>query len=145
MKRTATAIWEGTGLEGKGSLSTISGAFKNHPYSHRTRFKNEDGTLGTNPEELVAAAHAGCFTMALSFKINGEGYTAERLETVAKVIMGNEGTEFFFEKIELHLSAKVPGLSEAKLVELANLAKKTCPISKALAAVEIELYTTFLP
>lgn len=140
MKRTATSIWEGTGLDGKGTLSTISGVFKNQPYSHKARFKNDDGTQGTNPEELVAAAHAGCFNMALSFQIDGAGFTAERLETKAKVIMGQTGHDWHFDKIELHLNGKVPGISESEFKSLAEKAKAGCPISQALSAVEIDLY-----
>ena len=85
MKRKSTAIWQGTGLEGKGTLTSTSGVLNNTPYSFTTRFKNEEGKAGTNPEELIAAAHAGCFTMALSFQLNKEGFTANELKTEAAV------------------------------------------------------------
>ncbi len=139
MIRTANAVWKGSGLEGTGTLTTRSGAFQQHPYSFKTRFQNEDGRLGTNPEELLAAAHAGCFSMALSFQIGGAGFTPEMLDTEAVVEMSNEGVHYKVAKITLKLKASVPGISKAQLVELATNAKNTCPISQALAAVEIVL------
>lgn len=139
MKRRAEANWKGTGLEGAGSLTTQSGAFKQQPYSFKTRFKSEDGKDGTNPEELLAAAHAGCFNMALSFMLNGAGFTAEDLSTTAVVEMANEGVHWKVSKIALQLKGKVPGISKEQFAELAENAKKSCPISQALAAVEIAL------
>ncbi len=139
MKRAAQAVWKGTGLEGKGTLTTPSGVFKDHPYSFIGRFKNEDGTLGTNPEELVAAAHAGCFNMALSFQLVGAGFTAEKLDTSAEITMENFDGDFRFTHIQLSLKASVPGISKEKFEELAMKAKNNCPISTALSAVDISL------
>jgi lipoyl-dependent peroxiredoxin len=144
MKRRASAVWQGTGLEGKGVLNTQSRAFFDTPYSFKTRFKNEDGILGTNPEELIAAAHASCFAMALSFGIAGAGFTADSLKTDATVTIDPaEGGGFAITGITLDLVGKVKGMKEAQFVELANGAKAGCPISKALAAVPITLNINF--
>ena len=144
MKRKATAIWKGTGLEGKGTLSGPSGFFNETPYSAKTRFENEDGKAGTNPEELIAAAHAGCFNMALSFQIAGEGKTADELNTVATVsIDKQEEGGFAITGIVLDLKGKVPGMDEAQFTKLANVAKENCPVSKALKAVPIILNISF--
>lgn len=139
MIRTANAIWKGSGLEGTGALTTRSGAFQQQPYSFKTRFQNEDGRQGTNPEELLAAAHAGCFNMALSFQLGGAGFTPEELDTEARVEMSQEGVHYKVAKVTLKLKARVPGISREQLEELATNAKETCPISQALAAVEIVL------
>lgn len=141
--RRATAVWNGTGLEGKGTLNTSNKFFNNAPYSFKTRFENEDGVLGTNPEELIAAAHAGCFAMALSFAIAEAGFTAEELKVEAKVTLDAVAGGFGITGITLALAGKVPGLSEAQFTELANGAKAGCPISKALSAVPISLDLTF--
>lgn len=139
MKRKSTAVWNGTGKEGKGTLSSTSGVLKNTPYSFATRFMSEDGKAGTNPEELIAAAHAGCFTMALSFQLGGAGFTPTELITDATVIVENENGGFVIKSIHLELIGDVPLISEGKFIELANDAKKNCPVSKALSAVEITL------
>lgn len=139
LKRTSTAVWQGTGLEGKGSLTTQSGVFKDQPYSFQTRFVSEDGKAGTNPEELIGAAHAGCFAMALSFALTGAGHPPTELRVNAHVLMDKEGVHWFVKNITLDLDAKVPGIDESKFRELAEGAKKTCPISRALAAVDITL------
>lgn len=138
MKRKANAIWKGTGLEGLGSLTTQSKTLNEQPYSTKLRFENEDGKAGTNPEELLAAAHAGCFNMALSFQLNGAGFTATKLNTDAVVIMKQSGHDWSVEKIELHLTAEIPEISEKKFLELAENAKIGCPISGVLNC-EIEL------
>ncbi|MEM6378519.1 MAG: OsmC family protein [Bacteroidota bacterium] len=145
MKRRATAVWQGDGLTGKGSLSTPSKVFDNTPYNFTARFKNEDGKNGTNPEELIAAAHAGCFNMALSFGLVGAGYVAERLETKAVVtIEQDEGSQdFSITSIVLKMNAIVPEISEEKFTELANGAKAGCPISKALSTVPMTLEIDF--
>jgi osmotically inducible protein OsmC len=143
MKRKATAVWKGTGLEGSGTLSAPSGFFDNSPYSFKTRFENEDGTQGTNPEEMIAAAHAGCFNMALSFQIAGKEFTAEELHTTATVSLDKDGEGFSITGIVLDLKGKVPGMDEALFTELAEVAKKNCPISKALSSVPIELKISF--
>lgn len=133
--RTATARYEGTGKDGAGHLSTQSGVLNDQRYGFNTRFGDE---RGTNPEELIAAAHAGCFTMALSFALAKQGITDARLETSARVRLDQEGDGFTVTRSDLDLTADVPGLDEAKLRELAEDAKKNCPISKLLKA-DIEL------
>jgi len=140
MKRRATAVWKGTGLEGSGTLTGKSGVLNNTPYSTKVRFQNEDGTEGTNPEELIAAAHAGCFSMALSFQLVANGFTADELKTEAVVIIEKQETGgFAITGITLYLTGKVPGISKEKFEELANGAKVDCPVSKALSAVPIDL------
>jgi len=138
-KRTATAAWRGTGADGSGSLSGPSGVLDGTPYSAAKRFQNEDGKAGTNPEELIAAAHAGCYIMALSFRLSGAGYTPTELRCTASIDMDNSSGGWAFEKITLHLEAEVPGIEAAEFLELANAAKTGCPVSKALSAVPIEL------
>ena len=128
MKRKINAIWKGDGADGDGVLTAQSGAFNNMPYSFKTRFKNDDGTLGTNPEELIAAAHAGCFNMKLSFVLNESDFHPEELNTDA-VLTFEDGKVI---SIEVNLHAKVSGISEEKFQELAEDAKKNCPISGAL-------------
>jgi osmotically inducible protein OsmC len=133
--RTATARYEGTGKEGKGQLTTQSGVLSASPYGFGTRFGEEKGT---NPEELIAAAHAGCFTMALSFALAKEGITEGTLETTAKVELDKEGEGFRIGRSDLELTAEVPGIDEGKLRQLAEDAKANCPVSKLLNA-EMEL------
>lgn len=144
MKRKATAKWNGTGLEGKGALSSTSGVLNGTPYNFTARFKDEEGRSGTNPEELIAAAHAGCFTMALSFQIAGAGFTADELVTDAIVNLDQVEGGFAITGITLKLTGKVSGMSEDKFMELANAAKAGCPISKALGAVPITLEAKFI-
>jgi lipoyl-dependent peroxiredoxin len=131
MIRKAKAVWRGTGRAGNGNLSTDSGVLAETPYSYKTRFENEKGT---NPEELIAAAHAGCFTMALAFQLQGAGYTPTQLSTEAAVSLEPEGQGFRISRSALTLRASVPNLDEAKFSELAGTAEKTCPVSKALNA-----------
>ena len=128
MKRKVNAIWKGGGADGNGVLSAQSGAFDKMPYSFKTRFENDEGKLGTNPEELIAAAHAGCFNMKLSFVLNEAGYSPEELNTDA-VLTFEDGKIL---SIELNLSAKVSDVSKEEFEELAEDAKKNCPISGAL-------------
>lgn len=128
MKRKIHAVWTGDGANGSGLLSSQSGAFENMPYSFKTRFENEDGKLGTNPEELIAAALAGCFNMKLSFVLNENGFYPETLETESELTF----IDGVVESIDLSLSAKVPDLSEEKFSEYALEAKKNCPISGLL-------------
>ncbi|NJW53232.1 OsmC family protein [Salinimicrobium oceani] len=125
MKRNATAIWNGTIKEGKGHLSTQSQVLQNTPYSFHTRFENEKGT---NPEELIGAAHAGCFTMQLSANLSKEGFNPVELETKCDITF-EDGT---VKRSHLQLSAKVPGVSQEKFDELVKHAKENCPISKLL-------------
>ena len=128
MKRKVNAIWIGDGADGNGVLSAQSGAFDKMPYSFKTRFENDEGKLGTNPEELIAAAHAGCFNMKLSFVLNEAGYSPEELNTDA-VLTFEDGKII---SIELNLSAKVSGVSKEEFEKLAEDAKKNCPISGVL-------------
>ena len=138
-KRTATAVWQGTGAEGTGKLNGPSGVLKDTPHSFKARFQNEDGTAGTNPEELIAAGHAGCFIMALSFQLTGAGFPPTELRCSATIDMEGDEKGWAFQKITLHLEANVPGISTEQLHELANAAKAGCPVSRALSAVPSEL------
>ena len=128
MKRKAKVVWRGDGEGGSGELSTGSGAIKKLPYDFKMRFKNEDGKLGTNPEELIAAAHASCFNMKLSFVLNENGFSPETLDTSSELTF----VDGVVELIELSLDAKVPNISEEKFLECAEEAKKNCPISGLL-------------
>ena len=128
MKRKITAIWKGDGPTGTGVLTAQSGAFNNMPYSFKTRFENDNGKLGTNPEELIAAALAGCFNMKLSFVLNESDYVPDELNTDA-ILTFVDGKII---SIDLDLKAKVPGLDKEKFDELAEDAKENCPISGAL-------------
>ena len=128
MKRKITAIWKGNGSTGTGVLTAQSGAFNKMPYSFKTRFENDNGDLGTNPEELIAGALAGCFNMKLSFVLNESDYTPEELNTDA-VLTFVDGKII---SVDLDLKAKVPGIDKDKFDELAENAKKNCPISGAL-------------
>src|SRR5215217_15327 len=132
MKRTASAVWNGSLKEGKGTLTAPGGALKNTPYSFSARFENGPGT---NPEELIAAAHAGCFAMALSAELGGAGFTPTQLEASAEVTLENiPGKSWTVTASHLVLKAQVPNIDAAKFNELANKAKGGCPISKLLNA-----------
>lgn len=139
MKRKATAIWQGNGMEGKGSLTSVSGVFNKTPYSFVTRFKNEEGKEGTNPEELIAAAHSGCYAMALSFGLTNAGFEPTELKVEAAVNIEFITDHFEITGIHLDLTGKVPGITAEKFDELAQGAKVGCPVSKALSAVPITL------
>ncbi len=138
-KRNASAIWHGTGADGSGELNGPSGVLSSTPYSAAKRFNNEDGKAGTNPEELIAAAHAGCFVMALSFGLTAAGFTPTALRCEATIDMEKGDAGWGFKQITLNLEADIPGISDDKFQELANGAKAGCPVSKALSAVPIEL------
>jgi len=140
MIRSASARYEGLGKDGKGHVSTQSGALSDQQYGFNTRF--EDGK-GTNPEELIAAAHASCFTMALSFALAGAGFADGTLETTAKVTLDKDGDGFKVTRSALTLTANVPGIDQAKFAEIAAGAKAGCPISKLLNA-EITLEHTLV-
>jgi osmotically inducible protein OsmC len=129
--RTATARYEGLGKAGKGSLTTQSGVLRDQSYDFGSRFGGEQGT---NPEELIAAAHAGCFTMALSLALAGEGVSDGHLETTARVTIEQDSGGFTVTRSDLDLTADVPGLDEQRLRALADEAKANCPISKLLDA-----------
>ena len=131
MERKASAVWGGNLKGGKGEISTASGALSHTQYSFGTRF--EEG-VGTNPEELIAAAHAGCFTMAFAFALTGAGKPAEKLDTKADVSLEQVEGGFKISAIALTLKAKVPGLSKEEFTKLAETAKANCPVSKVLNA-----------
>jgi osmotically inducible protein OsmC len=131
MKRTATAVWKGS-PEGQGELSSLSGALKQLPYSFKTRFENEEGTAGTNPEELVAAAHAGCFAMALSLMLSQNNTPPDELRVEAAISLEKKEAGFTVTKSALSLQGKVPQIEDAKFQELARKAKENCPISRLL-------------
>ena len=131
MIRKAKAVWRGTGRDGSGGLSTDSGVLAETPYSFKTRFDSEKGT---NPEELIAAAHAGCFTMALAFRLQRAGYTPTELSTEAAVTLEQDDAGFRISRSALTLRAQVPNLDEAAFARMANDAEKNCPVSKVLKA-----------
>ena len=132
MKRTASAVWNGSLKEGKGTLTAPGGALKNTPYNFSARFENGPGT---NPEELIAAAHAGCFAMALSAELGKAGFTPTQLDATAEVSLENvPGKNWTVTASHLILKAKVPNIDAAKFNEIANGAKAGCPISKLLNA-----------
>lgn len=131
MKRSASAVWSGGIKDGKGSISTQSGVLKDSQYGFNTRF--EDGP-GTNPEELIGAAHAGCFTMALSGELGKAGLTADSLKTTATVTLEKVPGGFSITAVHLDLVGKVPGADQSKFDEIANMAKVGCPVSKLLTA-----------
>ncbi len=131
IQKEGSAAWQGSLKEGGGTVSTQSGALNAIPYGFNTRFGN---TAGTNPEELLGATHASCFTMALSLILGEAGFTAERLETTADVTLEKKGDGFEITEILLTLRGNVPGIDPSKFQELANKAKVGCPISKVLKA-----------
>jgi osmotically inducible protein OsmC len=138
MVRKASAVWNGSLKEGKGTISTESGVLANTPYSFSTRFEN---ARGTNPEELIAAAHAGCFTMALSAQLGNAGIKPESLETTASVTFEKLDAGFTVTKIHLETKARIPGADKAAFDKAAQDAKTGCPISRLLKA-EITLNAT---
>ena len=138
MIRKARAVWRGTGRDGNGDLSNYSQTLSRTPYSYKTRFENEKGT---NPEELIAAAHAGCFTMALAFALQSAGFKPTELATEAAVTLEPDGAQGFkISRSALTLRAQIPGISEDKFSGLARDAERNCPVSKVLKA-EITLDT----
>lgn len=137
--KSGSARYEGLGKDGKGQVSTQSGALADQPYGFNTRFEDRKGT---NPEELIAAAHASCFTMALSFALAKAGHEDGTLETTAKVTLEKDGDGFTVTRSDLTLSGRVAGIDEAEFLKLANEAKAGCPVSKLLNA-EITLEATF--
>jgi osmotically inducible protein OsmC len=141
MIRKAKAVWRGNGRSGNGDLTTDSGVLSKTPYSFKTRFENEKGT---NPEELIAAAHAGCFTMALAFQLQKAGYTPTELSTEAAISLDPEGEGFRITRSALTLRAQVPNLAEALFAQLAKEAETNCPVSKVLKA-EITLDAKLTP
>jgi osmotically inducible protein OsmC len=141
IEKTASVHWEGPGKKGVGQISTETGALKNYPYGFASRF--EDDRRGTNPEEIVGAAHAACFTMAFAFACERAGVPTQSIDTQASVRLAKQGEGFAIDRIALKLQATVPGIDNAKFQELAAGAKRDCPLSKALASVpEITLEAT---
>ncbi len=140
MKRTATAVWNGSGKDGNGNLTTQSTTLNKAQYSYKTRF--EEG-VGTNPEELIAAAHAGCYTMALAFGLQGAGFTPDELETTSTITLDASGQAPTITQSHLVLKAKIPGITNEKFQELAKGAEQGCPVSRVLKA-EITLDATLL-
>jgi osmotically inducible protein OsmC len=142
IKKTASAIWEGDLKQGKGQISTESTVLKGAPYGFNTRF---EGMPGTNPEELIGAAHAGCFSMALSMILGGAGLTPDRIDTTAEVSLDKDGEGFKISAIKLILKAKVPGATAEQFEKLANDAKAGCPVSRLFANnADITLEATLL-
>ena len=131
--KTANVHWEGRGKQGVGKISTQTEALRSYPYGYASRF--EDDKRGTNPEELLAAAHAACLTMAFSFACDAAGFATTALDTQAAVRLVLKGGGFSIERIELRLEASVPGIDEATFQKIAAKAKQDCPLSKALASV----------
>jgi osmotically inducible protein OsmC len=138
--RTANAHWQGTGKEGRGTLTSQSGVLSATPYSFNTRFGD---TTGTNPEELLAASHAGCFSMALAFALTAAGFPPESIATAARVMLESDGPGFKVSRSALTLEAKVPGIDRTQFEQIAQGAKAGCPISKVLNA-EITLDWTLV-
>lgn len=136
MKRTASAKWNGSLKEGKGSLSAPGGVLNNTPYSFAARFGDQPGT---NPEELIAAAHAGCFSMAFSAALGKAGFTPTSIETAAALSLDQVGAGFEITTIHLEMTAKIPGIDNAKFQAIAEDAKANCPVSKVLKGAKITL------
>lgn len=140
-EKTASVHWEGQGKDGKGQISTETGALKSYPYGFASRFG--DDRRGTNPEEILGAAHAACFTMAFSFACDKAGIATTSVDTTAKVRLAKQGEGFVIDRIALTMQASVPGIDDAKFQQIAAAAKRDCPLSKALASVpEITLQAT---
>jgi osmotically inducible protein OsmC len=133
IEKTASVHWEGPGKKGVGEISTETGALKDYPYGFGSRF--EDDRRGTNPEEILGAAHAACFAMAFSFACDKAGFATATVDTTAKVRLAPQGGGFAIDRIALTLEASIPGIEESKFQELAQAAKRDCPLSKALASV----------
>lgn len=143
-EKSASVLWSGAGKKGLGQISTESGALMDYPYGFASRFG--DDRHGSNPEEILGAAHAACFTMAFSFACDKAGFATTTIDTQARVRLSVQGEGFVIDRIALSLRAVVPGLDEARFQAIAAAAKRDCPLSKALAAVpEITLSATLEP
>jgi len=141
MEKHASVHWEGRGVKGVGRISVETGAIKDYPYGYASRF--EDDKRGTNPEEILGAAHAACFSMAFSFACDKAGFSTDTVDTKAAVSLVKDGDGFTINKIALSLEATIPGIDEATFQKIAAAAKAACPLSKALASVpEITLQAT---
>jgi lipoyl-dependent peroxiredoxin len=133
-KRTADIVWQGSGPKGNGTIDTLSGALAGIPYTSDARFVSEDGKAGTNPEELIGAAHASCFTLALAYRVDKAGHTATELRTKSTVTLEKGDSGWSVTNMHLDVTGKIPGIDAAKFTEIAEDAKKNCPISRAIAA-----------
>lgn len=143
-EKSASVLWDGAGKQGLGKVSTESGALLDYPYGFASRFG--DDRRGTNPEEILAAAHAACFTMAFSFACEKAGFATRTLDTQAHVRLSAQGEGFVIDRVALRLRAVVPGLDEARFQAIADAARRDCPLSKALASVaEISLVAVLDP
>ena len=143
IEKNASVHWEGSGKNGQGQISTETGALQHYPYGFSSRFG--DNRQGTNPEEILAAAHAACFSMAFSFACDKAGFATRVLDTQARVRLASQGDGFVIDRIALTLTASVPGVDETRFQEIAAAAKRDCPLSKALASVaEISLQATLV-
>jgi osmotically inducible protein OsmC len=143
-EKSASVLWTGAGKKGLGKISTETGALNGYPYGFASRFG--DDRRGSNPEEILGAAHAACFTMAFSFACDKAGYATTQVETDARVRLSAQGEGFVIDRIVLRMKAVVPGLDDARFQEIAAAAKRDCPLSKALASVpEIGLIATLEP
>lgn len=131
MNKFASAHWQGDIKQGKGTISTQSGALNEQPYGFNTRFEDEPGT---NPEELIGGAHAGCFSMAFSLQLGNAGYTPDSIDTKAKVTLEKDGDGFSITKVHLDMTAKIPGIDDDEFQNIAKAAKEGCPVSKLLNA-----------
>ena len=131
MKKTASAHWQGDLKQGKGTISTQSGALKENPYGFNTRFEDAPGT---NPEELIGAAHAGCFSMAFSLLLGEENFTPDSIDTKATVTLEKQSDGFAITAVHLEMRARIPGIDQGKFEEISNKAKNGCPVSKLLNA-----------
>lgn len=140
MERTAKAQWKGTIKEGKGSISAPSGVLSNSPYSFLTRFENG---FGTNPEELIGAAHAGCFAMMTSLLLTQAGHKPEQLDTEATVVLGQVDGLSTITDIKLNINGKVPGLDADGFTKIAEEAKAKCPVSRLVTGAKVRLEVTF--
>jgi osmotically inducible protein OsmC len=141
IEKKASVHWEGRGKAGRGQISTETGALSQYPYGFSSRFEGD--RKGTNPEEIVGAAHAACFAMAFSFACDKAGFETQSVDTTAQVRLAQQGDGFLIDRIQLTLDATIPGIDETRFQELAQQAKKNCPLSKALASVpEITLKAT---
>lgn len=143
-EKTASVNWVGAGKTGTGRISTETGALQDYPYGFASRFG--DDRRGTNPEEILGAAHAACFTMAFSFACDAQGIATKSIDTTAAVRLVKQGEGFAIDRIALAMKASVPGIDDATFQKIAKAAKENCPVSKALAAVpEITLVATLVP
>jgi osmotically inducible protein OsmC len=144
MIRKSNAVWRGNGLNGTGELTAQSGVFRSQPYSFKTRIQSQDGKAGTNPEELLGAAHAGCYAMALAFALTDAGHPPAELRVTAGVDLSPVQGGFAIKSIALEVEARIAGITPERFQALAEKSKEECPVSKALAATPITLAATLV-